>query len=324
MQIAARGERADRAAQARGARGGLDDDVVAAGGPGDRPRAEATRRSRGARRRRRGSRPRPRARPRARRRRGRCSARRRRCTSTDAPGRSASGRATQRQASARLSPAAATRSAGTPAGTGTSMWSANGTRTASATTPPQDPAAGPKPNAASSPPVVVEHLEVRPLRHCAQVPHDTAHGTTTVCPTATPRTSVADGHDLRDALVPDRERALERHRAADAADDAVDGADRHPDLQRPRHGTVDREVSPSQRPATNGRTIASPGSRTRGASASRHASRPLRTKASSRSRHCRPYESWSTDRTFPAGSVNHAIGGPPARAMPRESCSKPS
>jgi hypothetical protein len=51
----------------------------------------------------------------------------------------------------------------------------------------------------------------------------------------------ADGDDLRDALVPDRERPLERDRAADAADDGIDDAQRDAGLQRARDGPVDRE-----------------------------------------------------------------------------------
>jgi hypothetical protein len=34
--------------------------------------------------------------------------------------------------------------------------------------------------------------------------------------------------------------------------------------------------------------------------------------------------SCSTERTLPAGSRNQAMYGPPARMMPRSSCSKPS
>src|ERR671914_2951187 len=98
--------------------------------------------------------------------------------STAPPGRSPSGGTTLRQASARLSPAAATRSGGTSGGTGTSMWSANGTLISSATMPPQGPLAGPNPYAASVPLVVVEHFEVSPRRQGGQVPQDTAQGTT--------------------------------------------------------------------------------------------------------------------------------------------------
>lgn len=58
------------------------------------------------------------------------------------------------------------------------MWSANGTRIASAIIPPQAPTAGPSPSAASVP-VVVAHLDVRPRAHRAHVPQETAHGTTT-------------------------------------------------------------------------------------------------------------------------------------------------
>src|SRR4051812_20649575 len=105
--------------------------------------------------------------------------------STEPPGRWRNGVTTLRHASARLSPADATRSGGTSAGTATSMWSANGTRSSSVTMPPHEPLAAPKPYAASVPLVVVEHLDVKPRRHASHVPQDTAHGTTTVCPTRT-------------------------------------------------------------------------------------------------------------------------------------------
>ena len=65
--------------------------------------------------------------------------------STDPPGLAESGGTTVRQASARLSLADAIRWAGTPAGTVTSMWSAWGTRKASAIMPPHGPLAGPNP-----------------------------------------------------------------------------------------------------------------------------------------------------------------------------------
>src|SRR5215212_8788739 len=110
-------------------------------------------------------------------------------TSTDPPGRSASGGTTLRHASARLSLAAATRSGGTPPGTETSMWSANGTRIWSATIPPHDPLAGPNPKAASVLVVVVAHFEVRPRTQRSHVPQDTAHGTTTTSPIRIFRTS---------------------------------------------------------------------------------------------------------------------------------------
>ena len=74
-------------------------------------------------------------------------------------------------------------------GTGTSMWSAYGTRISSAIMPPHGPLAGPNPYAASSPTRVVEHLAVMPCRHWVQEPHETAHGTMTVCPMARSVTS---------------------------------------------------------------------------------------------------------------------------------------
>src|ERR1700742_3344620 len=100
--------------------------------------------------------------------------------STEPPGRSRRGVTTLGHAAARVSPAEAPRSAGTPAGTSTSMWSANGTRTSSATIPPHGPHAGPNPYAASVLVVVVAHLDVSPRRQGSHVPHETAHGTTTV------------------------------------------------------------------------------------------------------------------------------------------------
>jgi hypothetical protein len=36
---------------------------------------------------------------------------------------------------------------------------------------------------------------------------------------------------------------------------------------------------------------------------------------------CDPYLSWSTDSTFPAGSLNQAMYGPSSRKMPLSSCS---
>ena len=136
-------------------------------------------------------------------------------TSTEPPGRCSSCGTTVRQASARLSPAAATRTGSTPSGTGTSMWSAYGTRISSAIMPPHGPLAGPNPYAASSPTRVVEHLAVMPWRHSVQEPHETAHGTTTVCPMARSRDVVALGDHLADALVADAERTPERDRPQD-------------------------------------------------------------------------------------------------------------
>jgi hypothetical protein len=50
-----------------------------------------------------------------------------------------------------------------------------------------------------------------------------------------------------------------------------------------------------------------------------------RSRGSERGASVQAYPSSSTERTLPAGSVNHAIGGPPsAREMPCSSCSKPS
>src|SRR3954470_910579 len=96
-------------------------------------------------------------------------------TSTDPSGRLASGGTTLRHASAMLSPAAATRRAGMPAGTVTSMWSAYGTRISSAIIPPQDPLAEPKPYAATGrlELVVVAHFDVSPVRQGRHVPHET-------------------------------------------------------------------------------------------------------------------------------------------------------
>ncbi len=46
----------------------------------------------------------------------------------------------------------------------------------------------------------------------------------------------------------------------------------------------------------------------------RFAKRPTRKRPARQS-------SWITDRTLPAGSLNHAIGGPSPRKMPLSSCS---
>ena len=66
-------------------------------------------------------------------------------TRTGAPGSARRWGATVRQASGRLSLAPASVSGETPAGTGTSMPSANGTRSTSLTMPPQPPVRPPKP-----------------------------------------------------------------------------------------------------------------------------------------------------------------------------------
>ena len=75
-----------------------------------------------------------------------------------------------------------------PVGHRTSMWSACGMRSESATMPPHGPDAGPNPNAARVRPglcgAIVEHFAVSPSRHSGQVPHEIAHGTTTTSPSA--------------------------------------------------------------------------------------------------------------------------------------------
>src|SRR4051812_13333168 len=74
-----------------------------------------------------------------------------------------------------LSDALAAASGETPAGSGTSMWSAYGTRTDSARKPPQY--VSPKPNPYVDPHGTDVQWPVRPARHVSQCPHETSNGT---------------------------------------------------------------------------------------------------------------------------------------------------
>ena len=79
-----------------------------------------------------------------------------------------------------LSDALATASEEMPSGTGTSMWSAHGTRTRSDRKPPQSPPTAPKPYIAV--PRTERQFPVRPRRQLAHSPHDTWNGTLTRVP----------------------------------------------------------------------------------------------------------------------------------------------
>src|SRR3954463_9316788 len=74
-----------------------------------------------------------------------------------------------------LSDALAAAAGDTPAGSGTSMWSAHGTRTRSARKPPQY--ASPNPNPYVEPHGTEAQWPVRPARQGAQLPHDPSNGT---------------------------------------------------------------------------------------------------------------------------------------------------
>src|SRR3954454_16583285 len=81
-----------------------------------------------------------------------------------------------------LSDALAAASTGTPDGSGTTMWSADGAPTRSAREPPQY--ASPKPKPYVDPHGTVAQLPVRPATHSPQVPHETWNGTITRSPGA--------------------------------------------------------------------------------------------------------------------------------------------
>src|SRR4051812_23072852 len=81
-----------------------------------------------------------------------------------------------------LSDALAAASTDTPDGSGTSMWSAYGTRTRSARKPPQY--ASPKPKPYVDPHGTVAQLPVRPAVQGPQAPHETWNGTITRSPGA--------------------------------------------------------------------------------------------------------------------------------------------
>src|SRR5205814_3580185 len=101
-------------------------------------------------------------------------------TRTSAPGVSARNGATARQASGRLSLALATAVGAIPSGSATSIASANGTRTRSASAPPQSPPIGFMPYAAPGP--AVRHEPVSPRVHRSHRPQEIWNGTTTRSP----------------------------------------------------------------------------------------------------------------------------------------------
>ena len=108
-------------------------------------------------------------------------------TRTSAPGDSARNGATARHASGRLSLALATAVGGIPSGSSTSIASANGTRTRSASAPPQSPPVGFMPYAAPGP--AVRHEPVRPRVHRSHRPQQIWKGTTTRSPGRKRRTA---------------------------------------------------------------------------------------------------------------------------------------
>ena len=169
-------------------------------------------------------------------------------TSTEPPGRSRRAGATARQASARLSLAAATRSGSTPWGTRTSMWSAYGTRRESATIPPHGPEVAPNPNAARVAPglwaTAVEHFAVNPRRHSVQVPHDTAQGTTTTSPTLSLATSSPTSMTWAMHSWPIANGPWKGTEPDDRGHGRVDQPRLESRLQRARDGPVDRQGVP--------------------------------------------------------------------------------
>jgi hypothetical protein len=141
-------------------------------------------------------------------------------TSTSAPGSAARYGATVRHASGMLSLALAMTRGSASRGAGTSIASANGTRTTSVRKPPQSPPNAPNPNIAGS--GTAAQLPVRPRRQRWHSPHEIWNGTTTRSPGATVFTWAADGEHLGDALVPHRDRHRQRrpagrHRAVEVA-----------------------------------------------------------------------------------------------------------
>src|SRR4051794_31847517 len=100
--------------------------------------------------------------------------------STSAPGFSASGPATVRHASGRLSEAEASVAGATPGGTATSIASANGTLARSETSPPQSPPKDPNPYI--DPGRTSRQSPVSPARQRSQAPQEIWKGTTTRSP----------------------------------------------------------------------------------------------------------------------------------------------
>jgi hypothetical protein len=130
--------------------------------------------------------------------------------------------------------------------------------------------------------VVVVHLEVSPRRQVSQVPHDTDQGTITVWPTATVRTPAPTAmtsathswpmqNGPRNGTGP--QMAATAGSIRPTATPACSGRDT---------GWWMGSVSPSHRPARNGRTSAQPSRSSTGSGAARQSSRPVRRKCNSR------------------------------------------
>ena len=158
--------------------------------------------------------------------------------------------------------------------------------------------------------VVVAHLDVRPRRHGSQVPQETAHGTTTVWPTRTCCTPLPTARTCATHSWPIANGPLNGTRPQMQPTTGSMARTAMPACSRRDTGRWIGTVSPSQRAAMNGRTIASPGSLRIGASRSRHASLPLRMNASSRtwtillgSAASEAAQLWSVARADSAGST---------------------
>lgn len=136
------------------------------------------------------------------------------------------------------------------------MWSAWGTRIRSVTMPPHGPLAGPKPYAARVPRVVGAHLEVSPARQRWQVPQETAQGTTTVWPirirrTPDPTATTSATHSWPIGKGPWK--GIFPQMAATIGSTRPSAI---PACSARETGRWIGRVSPSQRPARNGRTTA--------------------------------------------------------------------
>jgi hypothetical protein len=132
------------------------------------------------------------------------------------------------------------------------------------------------------PVLVVSHFEVRLRRHWVQLPQETAQGTITVCPTSISPTSLPTAITSATHSWPIANGPRNGTRPQMQATTGSIAPTAIPACIRRETGRWIGKVSPSQRAATNGRTIASPGSSRRGGSTSPQASRPLRTSCSCR------------------------------------------
>src|SRR5918992_733238 len=155
-------------------------------------------------------------------------------------------------------------------------------RTVSAISPPHGPQDGPNPNAASAP-SARSHVDVRPRTQRGQLPQDTAHGTTTCCPTRSPVTSdpsstTSATHSCPIGNGPRNGTDPQIRPTAGSTSPST-----NPACSARETGRWIGSVSPSHRPARNGRTSASVGSCNRGAARSCQRSRPARSNLSSRS-----------------------------------------